>query len=252
MVPGRGSRAPICEAGLCPRRVTDSRTAEKLPIDEDLEAAQREPWAFVFVERPSQEARFLMKSSLSAARLVVLLSVASCGVNVVGGDNDDGDSGGSGGSGNGGNGASSNGGNGASANGGSTTSLTPTSASGASGGMGTGGFPASCSDIGCDGTSDPTTNCVACSQDVGGECEAEATACDEACGTIFDCLEACPDDNPATANVNELWQCICSSNTVGECSAPMAGSCFEDPAAAQQFLDLNDCFLATCTDPTCT
>lgn len=166
-----------------------------------------------------------MKFSLLGIVAVGVLAVA-CKVETT--DDNDGGTGGSAGGEGGTGGAVTNGGSG-----------------------GTGGTPVACGDIGCDGTSDPTTNCVACTQDVGGDCEAEATACTEACGMVFDCLDACPDDNPATADVDELWQCICSSNTPNMCDAPMAGSCFADTVAAQQFLDLNGCFFDTCTDPTC-
>jgi hypothetical protein len=144
--------------------------------------------------------------------------------------------------------AGGNGGEGGSSDGGAGATTT------VGGSGGTGGTPVACGDIGCDGSPDPTTNCIACTQDVGGDCEAEATACTEECGAIFDCINACPEDNPATMEVDEFLSCVCTLNAAGtQCEATsMAGTCFGDsPAGVAPFIDLNQCFIDTCTDPSC-
>jgi hypothetical protein len=185
--------------------------------------------------------------------LVCGLGLVACKVQVVDGDSGDDGSGGSPDdgvdttSGNGGASTSGNGGNSV------TTGTTNAAVTNGPGTTGSGGFT-SCGDLPCDGSPDPTTNCIACTQDVNGDCQAEVTACTQECGAIFDCINACPDDNPATVGVDEFLSCVCTLNAAGtQCEATsVAGTCFGDsPGGVAPFIDLNQCFIDTCTDPSC-
>lgn len=82
-------------------------------------------------------------------------------------------------------------------------------------------------------------NCAA-----NGACSAEAAACQAGspCLALNTCLGACPQDNPATADVDENLDCICTNDGMQCVQEQMAGTCLGDnPTGIDPFLAFSDC-----------
>lgn len=134
---------------------------------------------------------------------------------------------------------------------GSTSSSTKASSSSTkaatTGGMTTTtGMQVDCSTLPCsDMDMDNTNDCLSCSQTIG-NCTVETQTCNDnaECGAFLDCLNACPDDDPATP-ADENLACVCTPNAAGDACDSMnqpAGTCVGDHMGGiNDYIALADC-----------
>jgi hypothetical protein len=205
---------------------------------------------------------------LAIAGTATMGGATGCSSDDPAGDDDDGDGGA--GAGQGGSGSGNAGPGPASGSG------TPSASTGGPASTGAGGNPSGggvCDDLPCsDMDMDPDNDCQGCaligSADASdaGVCNDELVACqgtpNMACLNINTCVGTCPTDNPATADVNEQLDCLCTHSDVGGmelCNEEMdpptnsePGTCFGDnPGGAAEFLAVIGCVFGTACAGAC-
>lgn len=145
---------------------------------------------------------------------------------------------------------------------GSTSSSTKASSSSTKAATTTGGMTTTtgmqvdCSTLPCsDMDMDNTNDCLSCSQTIGA-CVSENETCgaNAECGAFLDCLNACPDDDPATM-ADENLDCVCANDGTTCTNLTTAGTCTGDhQGGIQDYIALADCVLGDGmgTDGECT
>lgn len=121
------------------------------------------------------------------------------------------------------------------------------------------GMQVDCSTLPCtDSDMDPSNDCLGCSQTMGLCVDQTQTCNDNAeCGAFLDCINLCPDDDPSTAN-DENLECLCTPNAAGDACDQMnqpPGTCVGDHMGGiSDYIALADCVLGDGmgTDGECT